>query len=89
VASLIKYVVDRWRKFEGQIVHPGNSAYDDNAPTFTDDAYFALQLGRSKFLLANNREFEGNFTATLSYISEIKRLCDSHNIALTIVLIPA
>jgi hypothetical protein len=40
-------------------------------------------------LLANNREFEGNFTATLSYISEIKRLCDSHNIALTIVLIPA
>jgi hypothetical protein len=89
VASLITYVLEHWRKFEGQIVHPGNSAYDDNAPTLTDDAYFALQLGRSKFLFANNRAFEGYFTVALSYISEIKRLCDSHNIGLTIVLIPA
>jgi len=88
VASLIKYVLDRWRKFDGQIVHPGNSAYDDNAPALTDDAYFELQLRRSNFLFADNRAFEGVFTATLSYISEIKRLCDSHNIGLTIVLIP-
>ena len=87
VASLIKYVLDRWTKFEGQIIHPVG-AYDDNRPSFTEDAYFEMELQHSGIYLRRNPAFEGIFNATLSYIREIKVLCDSRNIGLTIVLIP-
>ncbi len=104
VASLITYVLERWRKFEGPIsvgtegpISVGT--YDDNAPTFTDDAYLALELKRGIIFVRNEvtrsrtlamgfRPFEERFAEVLSYISEIKRLCDSRNISLTIVLIP-
>ena len=96
VASLIKYVLERWKKYEG-IVRAGDGfAYDDNSPTFTDDAYLKLELKNSTIFWRDNRAFEGDCGAlvqfclatALSYISEIKRLCDSRNIGLTIVLIP-
>ena len=96
VASLITYVLERWIKFERPI---SVGTYDDNAPTFTDDAYLALELKRSIIFVRNQvtrsqmlatgfRPFEKRFAEVLSYISEIKRLCDSRNISLTIVLIP-
>ena len=98
VASLIKYVLERWKKYEGQIVHGdgGGGEYDDNAPTFTDDAYLKLELKNSPIFWRDNRAFAGDcgvlvqycLATALSYISEIKRLCDSRNIGLTIVLIP-
>jgi hypothetical protein len=87
VASLIKYLLDRRTKIEGQIVH-GGGAYDDNEPFFTDDAFFELELRFSGKFLRRNPAFEGVFSATLPYITEIKTLCDSRNIGLTIVLIP-
>ena len=102
VASLITYVLDRWTKFEGQSFFTGNQTYtydDDNRPNFTDGAYLELELKRSSIFWRDNRAFEGDCGAlvsmqqfclatALSYISEIKRLCDSRNIGLTIVLIP-
>ena len=99
VASLITYVLDRWTKFEGQSFFSGNRTYtydDDNRPNFTDGAYLELELKRSSIFWRDNRAFEGDCGAlvqfclatALSYISEIKRLCDSRNIDLTIVLIP-
>ena len=99
VASLITYVLDRWTKFEGQSFFSGNQTYtydDDNRPNFTDGAYLELELKKSSIFWRDNRAFEGDCGAlvqfclatALSYISEIKRLCDSRNIGLTIVLIP-
>jgi hypothetical protein len=102
VASLFTYVLDRWTKFEGQSFFSGNQEYtyeDDNRPYFTDDAYFKLELKRSSIFWRDNRAFESDcaalvsiqqfcFARALSYISEIKRLCDSRKIHLTIVLIP-
>ena len=91
VASLITYVVQRWTKFEGQSFFRENQTYtydDDNRPNFTDDAYLALELKTSTIFRRDNRSFEGNLAAALSYISEIRRLCDSQYIGLTIVLIP-
>lgn len=86
-ASLIRYVLARWSKFEGQIIH-GDGTYDDNGPKFTDDAYLEIELQRSTIFLRDNRAFEGRFAAALSYISEMKRLCDERNVGLTIVLVP-
>jgi hypothetical protein len=99
VASLITYIVQRWTKFEAQSFFRENQTYtydDDNRPNFTDDAYLALELKTSTIFKRDNRAFEGDCGAlvqfclatALSYISEIKRLCDSRNIGLTIVLIP-
>jgi hypothetical protein len=85
VASLITYVLDRLNK--GQWM-PGDGRYDDNAPTFTDKFYLELEVRRSAIFWRDNRAFEADFATALSYISEIKRLCDSRNIGLTIVLIP-
>jgi hypothetical protein len=85
VASLITYVLDRRNK--GQWM-PGDAIYDDNAPTFTDKFYLELEVRRSAFFWRDNRAFEADFATALSYISEIKQLCDSRNIGLTIVLIP-
>jgi hypothetical protein len=91
--------VQRWTKFEAQSFFRENQTYtydDDNRPNFTDDAYLALELKTSTIFKRDNRAFEGDCGAlvqfclatALSYISEIKRLCDSRNIGLTIVLIP-
>jgi hypothetical protein len=85
VASLITYVLDRWNKAQWM---PGDGKYDDNAPTFTDKFYLELEVRRSAIFLRDHRAFDADFTTALSYISEIKRLCDSRNIGLTIVLIP-
>ena len=87
VASLITFALERWRIIEGPI-SVAVGTYDDNARSFTDDAYLRLELKRSTIFVRNNRPFEGRFAEAMSYISEIKRLCDSRNISLTIVLIP-
>lgn len=87
VASLVVYVVDRWRKYEGQIVH-GGGAYDDNAPVFTDEAYLDIESQRSMIFLRDNQGFKRDLATALFYISEIKRLCERRNVGLTIVLIP-
>ena len=86
-ASLISYVVARRTKFEGQIIHQ-IATYEDDRPNFTDDAYLQLELQQSTIFLRNNPGFEDRFAAALSYISEMKRLCDYRNIALTVILIP-
>jgi hypothetical protein len=47
-----------------------------------------MELQHSGKFLKHNPSFDGMFGATLSYITEIKTLCDSRKIGLTIVLIP-
>ena len=96
LASLITFILDH--RSNGQWI-PGDGRYDDNAPTFTDKFYLELELKRSAIFWHDNRAFESDcgalvsmqqfcFATALSYISEIKRLCDSRKIGLTIVLIP-
>jgi hypothetical protein len=48
VASLITYVLERWTIFERPI-GIAFGTYDDNASTFTDDAYLRLELTRHHF----------------------------------------
>ena len=87
VASWIRYVLARWNKFEGHIIHE-DAIYDDNGPKFTDDAYLQIELQRSIVFLRDNAAFAGQLAAALSYISEMKRLGDERHIGFTVVLIP-
>ena len=45
--------------------------YDDNAPTFTDDAYLKLELKRSTIFWRDNRAFEGDS----AFEERSRRLC--------------
>ena len=101
MASLITYVLDRWTKFEGspssaEIRHihmtttigltlptmPIWSSSSRGAPFFGATIRHLKRLRRFGFDAAIC------LATALSYISEIKRLCDSRNIGLTSVLIP-
>ena len=66
----------------------GNATYEDDGRVFTDDAYLQIELQRSSIFLRDDATLENRFAATLSYISEMKRLCDHRNIGPTVVLIP-
>ena len=84
--SLISYAYSLWTKVEGRIIHTPGLTYHDDAVSFTDKQYFDIQVrGRDKYLRDNQAT---DFATALTYISEIKQLCERRNIGLTIVIIP-
>jgi hypothetical protein len=86
VATLIKFFIDLNRKYEGRVIHVGAS-YDDNAPSFTEEAYLNLEKNRS--LIYMKREpFKKEFADVIGYLVRIKQLCDRNMIALRVVIIP-
>src|SRR5262249_31978603 len=87
VASMIGYVLELWKKYEGQIVHGGGGAYDDNATICSFFFYLKSERKRTFISLMYYKSFKRNFGTAMYYISEIKRLCDSRNIRLPIVLL--
>jgi hypothetical protein len=91
VASLITYAYSFWTNVEGQIIHslPANAKYSDDAAAFTDDHYWRMQLLGRDIYLQHNQGFDDIFERAITYISEIKQLCDRRNVGLTIVIIPA
>ena len=86
VAGLMKYFIDLNRKYEGRVIH-GGASYDDNAPTFTEEAYLNLEKNRS--LIYMKREpLKKAFADAIGYLARIKELCDSSKIELRIIIIP-
>jgi lysophospholipase L1-like esterase len=86
VAALIKYVIDLNRKYAGRVIH-GPASYDDNVPTFTEEAYLSIERDRS--LIYMKREpFKKAFADAMGYLVRIKELCNSRKIALRVVIIP-
>jgi hypothetical protein len=86
VAGLIKYFIDLNQKYEGRVFH-GGASYDDNAPTFTEEAYLNLEKDRS--LIYMKREpLKKAFADAIGYLARIKELCDLIKIELRVVIIP-
>ncbi|HXI90907.1 MAG TPA: hypothetical protein VNO24_12895, partial [Blastocatellia bacterium] len=65
-----------------------NVDYDDNAPTFTDPVFVTLESERSEIYRKQNKEFESQLAAAVDYLVRIKQQCETHHIALTVVLLP-
>lgn len=86
VTSFIAYLIAA-RGYQGQIFH-GASAYNDSAPTLTDPVFIDMENLRSEIYRKQNRRFGNDLEAALGYLVKIKQLCDQHQIALAIVLIP-
>jgi SGNH hydrolase-like domain, acetyltransferase AlgX len=91
VASLITYACSLTTKLEGHIIHslPANAKYSDDAAAFTDEHYWRMQALERGIYLQNNQAFEDSFERAMTYISEIKQLCDRRNVGLTVIIIPA
>lgn len=86
-ASFINYLITVNRGFEGWVPHPSH-VYDDAAPTFSDQAFIALESERSEIYRKQSRQFESDLAAALSYLVQIKQQCDARGIALAVVLLP-
>jgi hypothetical protein len=86
VATLIKFFIDLNRKYEGRVIHVGAS-YDDNAPSFTEEAYLNLEKNRS-LIYMKRKPFKKEFADVIGYLVRIKQLCDQNMIALRVVIIP-
>jgi hypothetical protein len=87
VVALIKYVIDLNTKVAGPIVH-GDGAYDDSAPTFTDEAYLHIEKLRSLIFRKQNRKFQADFEAAFGHVLRMKEICDRRGIKFFVVLIP-
>jgi hypothetical protein len=91
VATFMKYLIDINTKYNEQPVQGSPISfdiYDDNKPTFTDDYFVKLEIGRSEIYRKQGSSFEGQFAEAVDYLRTIKEICDKHHIALAVVLIP-
>ncbi|MGC9528009.1 MAG: alginate O-acetyltransferase AlgX-related protein [Limnospira sp.] len=78
-------------KFQGTDYNPQNLEYDDDKPTLTDEAYREIVVNASRMfdIEATDGMFLSMFEDAMRDIREIKRICDSRNIDLSVVIIPA
>jgi lysophospholipase L1-like esterase len=91
VATFIKYMIDINTKYKDQPVIANPSSFDvyqDDKPTFDDDYFFKLEVGRSEIYKKQSSLFDSQFAEALGYLKQIKAICEARKIALTVVLIP-
>ena len=91
LATFIKYLIDlRPRMSEHLVRTPETSfnIYYDDKPTFTEDYFFKLEVGKSEIYRRGSSLFERQFAEAVGYLKQIKDTCDARKIAVTVVLIP-
>ncbi|MBP0026967.1 SGNH/GDSL hydrolase family protein [Roseofilum reptotaenium CS-1145] len=87
VFSFWKFLIDLQNSYEGTVIH-GNLEYQDDLPTLTDEKYLQIEIGRSDLFRVDNSELESKVWGAMTYLREIKELCDRQNIELLVILIP-
>ena len=87
VASFINYLIVAHQGLNGRIVH-GNAVYDDNKPSFNEATFMDIEKNRSEIYRKQSGQFENDFSTALSYLIQMKQICDERHILLAVVLIP-
>lgn len=87
VASLIHYIMTLKTKYKGQIIH-GKHEYCDSCPSFDEKTYLEIERDRSFIFFDEDENFPVFLEKTLSYLDQIKAICEDKEIDLAIVLIP-
>jgi hypothetical protein len=87
VASFVYYMVKVSQGLEESAMHRSDE-YDDTAPTFSDPVFINLESERSEIYRKTSKRFENELAVALGHLIRIKKLCDTHNIAMAIVLLP-
>jgi len=86
VVALIRHVIKIHQNYTGQALFT-QATYDDNTPTFTDEAYLDIAKKRS-LIYAKWEPFKHALADAVYYLVRIKELCDLSNMALRVVIIP-
>lgn len=93
VVQFLRFIFKLHEHFDGNVFHPPQlEAYQDSAPSFTPEAYMAIQRQRS-WQYRTDRENQSTFATRLQDvlvdIQQIQAICQRENIALTIALAPS
>lgn len=86
-ANIVKYVYALKTK-AGNLGGTTTSAYDDNAPPLTEDAFLQIEAFGKPLFEKDNPLFDEALARTMVHLRAIKQVCDGYGIRLSIVLIP-
>lgn len=86
VLSFVNYIIQVQRKYEGQAY--GSNEYIDDKPSLSVEKFLDNQTARAQIFLKGDRESATALNNQMEYIKQIKRICDSKNIKLLVVMIP-
>jgi lysophospholipase L1-like esterase len=86
VASLIYHLYSARTKYEGLTKY--TQVYEDDKPNFTDEVWMQIEKLRSEIVRKDDPVFASQVEPTISYLLEIKKLCDAKKISLVVVMIP-
>lgn len=87
VLSFFNYINEVQKKYEGKI-YGGKITYTDDKPSLAEDKFLDIQASRAEIFLKDNPEFLTAFNSQMEYLQQIKKICDSKNIKLLVVLLP-
>jgi hypothetical protein len=87
VLSFLNYVIQVQQKYEGELYGP-NATYVDDKPSLAADKFLEIQTGRAAIFAKDKPEALEAFNNQVEYIKQIKKICDSRNIKLLVVLLP-
>lgn len=86
-ANIVRYLYALGTKV-GDLHWSDTSAYNDEAPTLTDDAFLQIEGAFSRLLQKEDSLFDNLLPNTVSHLRAIKQICDRYGLQLTIVIIP-
>jgi hypothetical protein len=87
VASLLRYLFVIRPEFTGSVIH-GNPAYEDDAPSFSDEKFLEIEERRADIFRCDDDEFQKRLVKTMFYLQEIDRVCSDRGITYSVVIIP-
>jgi hypothetical protein len=86
-ATWINTLIANWRKQEGRIF--GSGMYRDDRPLQSEESYLQYLVDiQIRSFLKGDTQFKEDFESSLSFIKEIKRICDLKKIAFAVVICP-
>ncbi|MCX6354068.1 MAG: SGNH/GDSL hydrolase family protein [Candidatus Aureabacteria bacterium] len=87
VTSLIYYAVRVRPHYVGQVIH-GKAKYDDDAASFSEEAFLRIEHQRSCIFIRGNKKLKRVFRRAVDYLVKMQQLCARRGIDFIVVIIP-
>jgi hypothetical protein len=87
LASLVVFLRALGRTHEGLVIHR-RPTYDDEAPTFSDEAFLEIERGRAAIFDLARPDFAARLAAAVDPLRHIQQIGERRGIELLVVIIP-
>lgn len=87
VLSFFNYIITLQRKYEGK-AYGAKNEYIDDKPSLEANKFLEVQAARSQIFIKGDADSSVALNNQLEYIKQIKKICDSKNIKLLVVMLP-